>query len=136
SPPIRRRLRIGLLLAAITGLDLLPTAFFALLYVQGGITVFMPSVEWWNEHVDWFLYTSVWAPHALASMIACFMGLMLLWKAPVAPGRAALLRYALPAGAALASALGASIYVGFVFAIFLTLWTGVTIWKRWHRETL
>jgi hypothetical protein len=134
SPPIRGRLRIGLLLAGITGLDLIPAAFFMLLYVKGGINVFPPSVEWWNEHVDWFLYSSVWAPHALAGMIACFVALLLLWKAPQAGGRAALVRYALPAGAALASAVGESIYVGFVFAIFLTLWTGITLWKRWYRE--
>jgi hypothetical protein len=135
SPPLRRRLRLGMLLIGITGLDLIPAAFFMVLYANGGINVFPPSVEWWNEHVDWFLYSAVWAPHALASMIACFVALLLLWKAPQVEGRAGLVRYALPAGAALASAVGASIYVAFVFAIFLTLWTALALWKRWHRES-
>jgi hypothetical protein len=134
STPIRRRLRLGLLLAGITGLDLLPSAFFILLYIKGGINVFPPSVEWWNEHVDWFLYSSVWAPHALGSMIACFVALLLVWKAPLGGGRAGIARYAVPAGAALASAVGQSIYVAFVFAIFLTLWTLLTLFKRWYRE--
>jgi hypothetical protein len=39
-------------------------------------------------------------------------------------------------GAAFASAVGSSIFVTFVFAAFLCLWTLVTIWKRWRRETL
>ena len=46
-----------------------------------------------------------------------------------------MLRYALPGGIALASAVGASIYVAFVFAIFLVIWTLVALWKKWHRET-
>jgi hypothetical protein len=133
--PLTRRLRIGLLLLGITGLDLIPAAFFMLLYAKGGINVFLPSVEWWNEHVDWFLYSSVWAPHALAATISCFLALLLLWKAAEPQERAGMLRHALAAGVALASGAGESIYVSFVFAVFLLLWTAVTVWKRCLRET-
>ena len=88
----------------------------------------LPSVEWWNEHVDWFVYSTLWAPHALASMIACFIAFLLIWHAGAAR------RYILPAALALASAVGASIYVAFVFAIFLTVWTVVTACRKWFAK--
>ena len=126
--PLPRRLRIGILLLGITGLDLLPSLWFLMLHFRAGLEVVLPSVEWWNEHVDWFLYSAVWAPHALAAMIAGFIALLLL-------SRGSSPRYIVSAGVALASAAGCSIYVAFVFAIFLAVWTLVTILKKWHAET-
>src|SRR5581483_3746558 len=41
---------------------------------------------------------------------------------------------ALPAGIALASCAGASMYVAFVFAAFLAVWTAITMGKGWRRE--
>jgi hypothetical protein len=131
----RRRFTIALMLAAVTGLDIIPSALLVALHFMGKLRLMLPSVEWWNEHVDWFLYTAFWAPHALASMVACFMGFLLLWKAPEAPGRWGPWRYALAAGAALASAVGASIYVAFVFAVFLLVWTAMSVARKWRRET-
>ncbi len=131
----RRRALIATLLLAITGLDIIPTLFLLLLYAKGALPFLLPSVEWWNEHVDWFLYTALWAPHALSSLIAGLTGFLLLWKAPETRSRGGLLRYCLPAGMALASCVGASIYVAFVFAVFLGVWTGITLWKGWRRET-
>jgi hypothetical protein len=131
----RRRALTGILLLGITGLDILPTFFLILLYCQGSLTFMLPSVEWWNEHVDWFLYSALWAPHALASLLAAMTGFLLLWQAPAVAGRGRYLRYAVPGAIALASSIGASIYVSFVFAVFLAVWTGITIWKRWRQET-
>jgi hypothetical protein len=131
----RNRALMGIVLLGITGLDILPSLFFLALYARGMMGMVLPSVEWWNEHVDWFVYSTIWAPHAMAAMIACFIGFLLIWHAPSAPRRNGLLRYAVPGGIALASSVGCSIYVTFAFAIFLTLWTLVTIWKRWFRET-
>jgi hypothetical protein len=130
ATPLRRRLLTGVALLAITGLDILPALFFMFLYARGLVPFVLPSVEWWNEHVDWFVYTTLWAPHALAAAIACFTGFLLLWRA----GNQR--RYILPAGLALASAVGSSIYVAFVFAIFLAVWTAVTFYKKWYRDTL
>ena len=132
---LRRRILAAFVLLCITGLDIIPTLFFLLLHALGALPIVLPSVEWWNEHVDWFLYTTLWAPHALSSMIACFTGFLLLWKAPTAGGRSGLLRYAVPAGVALASSVGESIYVSLVFAAFLVVWTVLTFAKRWYRET-
>jgi hypothetical protein len=131
----RRRVRMAFLLLGITGLDIVPTAFLLMLHACGALPFVLPSVEWWNEHVDWFLYTTLWAPHALSSMLACFTGFLLLWKAPAAGSRDGLPRYAALGGVALASSIGASIYVSFVFATFLSVWTLVTLSRRWYRET-
>ena len=131
----RRRALTGALLLGITGLDIVPALFFLFLYARGLLNIVLPSVEWWNEHVDWFVYSTFWAPHAIAAMLACFVGFLLVWHAPAARGRFGLLRYAIPGGIALASSLGCSIYVTFVFAVFLSLWTLITLWKRWLRET-
>jgi hypothetical protein len=131
----RRRALIAMLLLSITGLDILPTLFLLILYAKKALPFMLPSVEWWNEHVDWFVYTAMWAPHALASLLAGLTGFLLLWKAPEAKGWSGMLRYSLLAGAALATCVGASIYVAFVFAVFLLVWTAITIWKKWRHET-
>ena len=65
-----------------------------------------------------------------------FTGFLLLWLAPTASGRHPILRYSLVAGAAFASMVGHSIWVAFVFGIFLALWTVVTALRRWRSETL
>lgn len=44
-------------------------------------------------------------------------------------------RYTFPATFALASAVDTSSYATFVFAILLDIWTAVTLWKKWYRET-
>jgi hypothetical protein len=125
----RRHTFTGILLLAITGLDIVPSLFLLFLYARGKMSFVLPSVEWWNEHVDWFLYSALWAPHALTATIACFTAFLLLWNAPTWR------RYTLPAALALATSVGTSIYVAFVFAIFLAVWTLVTLWKKWYRET-
>jgi hypothetical protein len=131
----RRRALTAVLLLSITGLDIIPTLFLLTLYAKGSLGFVLPSVEWWNEHVDWFVYTALWAPHALSSLLAGLTGFLLLWKAPDARGLGGMLRYSVLGGVALATCIGASIYVSFVFAVFLVVWTGITIWKNWHRET-
>lgn len=133
---LRRRIGAAFLLLGVTGLDIVPTALLLLLHARGALPFVLPSVEWWNEHVDWFVYTTLWAPHALAALIACFTAFLLLWKAPHAAGRRGIALYSSLAGVALASAVGASIYVAFAFAVFLIAWTALTALRKWYRETL
>lgn len=135
SAPFRRRALVGVLLLGITGLDILPGLFFLFLYARGLMDFVLPSLESWNEYVDWFLHSVLWAPHAVAALIAAFSGFLLLWHAAAIPSRRASLWHGLLGGAALASSVGTSIWVTFVFAAFLTLWTAVCAWKRWRRET-
>ncbi len=131
----RKRALTAILLMGITGLDIVPTFFLLLLHVRGWLPFVLPSVEWWNEHVDWFLYSSLWAPHAIASLIAALTGFLLLWMAPSESGRASFLKHTVAGGVALASSTGSSIYVAFVMAAFLAVWTAITFGRRWRRDT-
>ena len=131
-----RRALNGILLLGITGLDLVPCLFLVFLYTKHLVPFILPSIEAWNEDVDWFLFTAIWAPHALSSLISCLTAFLLLWNAPAERTTPGELRYAIPAGAALASAAGESIYVAFVFAAFLCVWTAITLIKKWRHETL
>jgi len=128
TSPLRRRLLVGAALLAITGLDIVPSLFFWFLYGRGWVPFAQPGVELWNEHVEWFLSTTISTPHAMTALVSCFMAFLLLSHAAGAR------RYIVPAALALASAAGQSVYVALVFALFLGIWTAITLWKRWYRE--
>jgi hypothetical protein len=131
----RRRALTGILLLGITGLDIIPTLWLVGLYAKGLFAFVLPSVELWNEQVAWFVFSVLGSTHAVHAMIACFVAFLLLSKAPAVDGLSGMLRYNLLAALALASSVGACIYVAFVFAAFLIVWTGITVWKKWFRET-
>jgi hypothetical protein len=130
----RRRTLVGILLLGVTGLDILPNAFLWVMYSNGFTRTIPPSLEWWNEQVDGFTWTALWGAHYLAALIACLMVFVLLWEAPRHTG-AGRWKYAALAGIALASSVGASIYIAFVFGAFLLLWTVVSVAKKWRAET-
>jgi hypothetical protein len=130
----RRRTLVGILLLGVTGLDILPTAFYWASY-STRLTGFVPhSVEFWNEQVDGFVFTALWQAHSLAALIACLMAFLLLWEAPRQDG-AGRWKYAALAGMALATSVGASVYIAFVSGSFLLLWTMVAVVKKWRAET-
>ena len=131
---LSRRSLIGIALLGVTGLDILPTLLLVWLNYIGLIHGMSPSVEWWNNQVDGWLYTMLWEPHYLSGLIACLTGFLLLWDVSQT-SRSRRAGASLLAGLAFATAVGAAIYVAFVFAIFLGLWTMITLWKRWYRET-
>jgi hypothetical protein len=91
-------------------------------------------VEWWNEQVDGFTWTALWEAHHLVALVACLMAFLLLWEASRHTG-VRRWKYACVAGIALASSVGASIYIAFVFGVFLMLWTVVTVVRKWRAET-
>jgi hypothetical protein len=130
----RRRTLVGILLLGVTGLGILPTAFYWLSYSTRLTGFVPPSVEFWNEQVDGFTWTALWQAHSLAALIACLMVFLLLLEAPRHTG-AGRWKYAVVAGIALASSVGTSIYIAFVFGAFLLLWTMVAIAKKWRAET-
>ena len=130
AAPYLRRFRVGVALLVITGLDIIPALFFFFLYSRGLVPFVTPSIELWNEHVEWFLSTTLSTPHAIASLIACLTAFLLLWRAGTR-------RVYIPfAAVALATAVGASLYVAFVFAIFLCVWTVYTLVLKRYRETV
>ena len=129
AAPLRRRLLAGTLLAGITGLDILPSLMLLSFYARGWMTFVLPSGESWNEYVDWFLHSSLWAPHAVAALVSELTGFLIIWHART--GRRRWVVSSLGAAFALASTVGISIWVAFVFAAFLIAWTLVCAQKRW-----
>jgi hypothetical protein len=132
---IARRSAIGIALLGVTGLDILPALLMIALYRRGLVGGMSPSVEWWNNQVDGWLYTMLWEPHYVASLVACLAGFLILWEAPRAPGTPRKIVAGIAAGLAFATAAGSGIYVAFVFAIFLAVWAAITIAKKWYGET-
>jgi hypothetical protein len=130
---LRRRTSIAIALLGVTGLDILPALLLIVLKVAGLSGMIFPSMEWWNEQVDGWVYTMLWEPHHLSGLIACFTGFLCLWRAPEEPGRG-LWKNSIVAGVAFATAVGSSIHIVFVFAIFLAVWTVITMLKRWQAD--
>jgi hypothetical protein len=131
----RRRALIAIALLSVTGLDIIPVAILWILRFTGIRSAILPSLEWWNEQVDGFVYTALWEAHYLAGLIACLTAFLLLWEAPRQSSNARRLTYAAVAALGFASAAGAAIYISMVFAAFLSLWALITVWKRWWTET-
>jgi len=125
-----RRARIGILLLAVTGLDLIP-----IIALQVLLGIGFACMDWWNEQVVGFVSSILWEPHYVCGLIACLTGFLILWDAPRQATWRGRTQYSIAGGAALATAVGASIYITLVFGIFLLAWTGVTVWKKWRTET-
>ena len=112
-----RRMLIAVALLSVTGLDIVPLAIRFLLSGR-----FDASSEWWNEPVLSWVNSVFWQPHSIAAMVACVTALLAIREAARHAGWRRRLPGAAIAGAAIASALGLSIYVTFVFAVFLVVW--------------
>lgn len=127
-----RRTLVGLGLMGVIGVDILPALLKLRLYFTGTIQGVSPSVEWWNEQVDGWIYTMLWEPHYICSLIACLTAFLILWDVPEEARRRRWMISGAVAGLALATAVGAGIYVAFVFAIFLAVWTCLAWIHKWR----
>ena len=112
-----RRMLIAVGLLSVTGLDIVPLAIRFLLSGR-----FDASSEWWNEPVLSWVNSVFWQPHSIAAMVACITGLLAIREAGQHAGWRARIPGVVIGGAAVASAFGLSIYVTFVFVIFLVVW--------------
>jgi len=130
----RRRTMAGILLLAVTGLDILPAAIGWILRSLGMERAVTPSIDWWNEQVDGFPSTAIWVAHHLAGLVVSITVFLLLWEGARVRGWSARVRHAVVAGVALGSAVGLSIYVTLVFSVFLGVWTLVAAARKWWRE--
>ncbi|MDR3762542.1 MAG: hypothetical protein P4M01_00450 [Acidobacteriota bacterium] len=121
----RKKLRVqsvvGIALLFVTGLDVLPYTW--LTHRLGAI---WGDTEWWDQNqVASWIGSMVWVPNHLASLIACLTGFLLLHNLAEESQWKERFGAVLLAGACFASAFGLSIYVTFVFAVFLVIWTVV-----------
>jgi len=124
---LRRTSLVAIGLFTITGLDIVPTALYALIRPP------FPEMEWWNEQVTSWFGSLLWVPHHVAALVAGVTGFLLAWDAGQSASPRRRITGGMLAGVAFATAAGTSIYVTLVFAVFLTLWTFVTLFRRWWR---
>ena len=136
SSNIVRRTLIGICFLGVTGLDIVPTLLLLRLAQLGIVKTVFPSVEWWNNQIDGWLYTMLWEPHYLAGLIACLTGFLVIWSSDKDSTRRRCIVAAITAGLAFATGVGAGLYVAMVFAVFIVCWLVVTLSKRWCREAL
>ena len=122
--------RLGIALLAVTGLDIIPALLMIWLSRIGLISGISPSVEWWNDQVDGWLYTMLWEPHYICSLVACLSGFLLVWTLPCDARRGRRIATAAVAGMAFASATGSGIYVAMIFALFFAIWFAISTVRR------
>ena len=112
---------IGIALLAVSGLDIFGSTFY-MIFPQYLYGYFIDGdIEHWNEQITAWAGTTMWTPHHLASLLACFIGWMLVFyheneKAPKNILAASL------AGLAFASAFGLSSWVTLIFVLFWLYW--------------
>lgn len=123
-----RQMLVAVGLLGVTGLDIVPTAITFLL--TGRLSA---SSDWWNEVVASWINSVVWQSHSIAALVACAAGLLVARDGATKPESWMRLSSAVVCGAAFASALGLSIYVTFVFGIFLAAWA-LTLFFRGRRR--
>ncbi len=131
---LRRRSLAAICLLAVTGLDLLPALVMLWLHRKGLVFAVSPSVEWWNNQVDGWIYSLLWEAHYVCSLIACLVGFLVLWSLPPDAGRRSRQLAVLVAGVSWATAAGAGVYVALVFALFGALWISICLVRKWRRE--
>ncbi len=111
-----RSARIGVALLAVSGLDVFPAT---LLMLRTGLVI--GSIDVWNTWIPSWIASVLWVPHHVASLIA---GLTAMMLAHSAREKSTVKQFIIMtvAGFGLASALGLSMYVTFVFVIFWGFW--------------
>jgi hypothetical protein len=119
---LRAKCFVGLLIGAVLGLDILPTA---LLWLSPKLHPYA-EMEWWHQdRTPSFLGSVLYAPHHMAAFCSLLMGFLLLlltvqenrrphWRTQIAA--------ALFAGIAFAAASGTSLFPTFCFVFVLSLW--------------
>ncbi|MBI5944382.1 MAG: hypothetical protein HY864_08445 [Chloroflexi bacterium] len=122
-----RSARRGIFLLAVSGLDVMP--IIILMLATGQI---VGSIDVWNTWIPSWVASNLWAPHHVAALAA---GLAAIMLAQFARGRPLSRQFQIMAvaGLALASALGFSIYVTFVFVLFWCAWISVLYFQKTER---
>ena len=120
----------GILLLGVTGLDIIPN--FTLAFFKD--TRYM-DMEGWNEAITSWLGSLLWAPHSVAALIAGVTGFLILFEAAENNQSGRRSMNAVLAGILLATMIGDSIYVAFVLAAFLGVWTVITFLRGWTKHT-
>ena len=135
-PGIKRlKATVGIVLLAVTGLDLLPWVFQYIVYhTTGRGPGAEPSIEWWNEQVTAWLGAILMSPHHPAALVMCMTGLLMFFGLWMGPGREWVMMAV--AVLAFASAATTSVYVTLAFAAGLFLWLVWAAVHGWWKDVL
>ena len=123
---LRRKTVIGAALLTVTGLDMIPYVLFTRRY-----HTIPADMEWWeaNQVTSW-MGSLLWVPHHVASLTACMVGLLALSTIEEESPRKETMWAVIVSGLAFASAAGLSVYVTFSFAVFMIVWTLLTLGQK------
>jgi len=115
---------LGIGLLAVSGLDVLPATLLMIRTEQ-----VIGSIDVWNTWIQSWVASALWVPHHLAALIA---GMSAILLAQFAQGKSTVRQFAIlsVSGLAFASALGLSIYVTLVFAVFWGIWLVALFFRR------
>ena len=114
---------IGIGLLAVSGLDFIP-----IFILMARMRTIVGSVDVWNTWIPAWVSSNLWVPHHVAALIAGLVALMLAHAAREKSTARQWIMLTL-AGIALASALGLSVYVTLVFALFWIIWI-ISLWLQ------
>ena len=127
---IWQRVFIGFASLSITGLDILPT----ILLMRSGNGA-IGDLEHWNEQITAWVGALLWVPHHVASLIAGFVGVMLIHSVR-GQSRTKQFTALVFSGIAFASALGLSIWVTLIFVLFWGTWMLFLYFQKEQRALL
>jgi hypothetical protein len=120
-----RQMLVAIGLLSVTGLDIIPTAITFLIS-----KMLAASSDWWNEIVASWFNSVLWHPHSIAALVAGATGLLVSWDGVVRQEIRRRTVGGAMCGAAMASALGLSIYTALVFAVVLAVWAVVVSLRK------
>ena len=115
---------LGIGSLTISGLDIFPALFFLIgtQILFGRIALQLPGdIEHWNEQITAWISSFAWVPHHVAAVIACLVGMM-IWQSARRGTFVHRITAAIIAGFGFASALGLSVWVTVIFAVFWGMW--------------
>ena len=121
-----RRTLFGVGLLSVGGLSIVPVFFLDVL----SRNILLPDMG----DVVPLPGQALWVPHHVAALVACLSGFLLLWFRRGLQGARGDILAATGAGVTFACALGLSVYVTLVVAVFMTAWTAIDALRRQFRE--
>jgi hypothetical protein len=124
-----RQVLVAVALLGVTGLDIVPIAMIILFTRR-----IVPSSDWWNEAIASWVNSVTWQPHSIVALVACATGLLVVWDGAKRQERWVRISNTVICGVAFASAFGLSIYVTFVFGVFLAAWVVTLFFRGCRRE--
>jgi hypothetical protein len=124
-----RQVLVAVSLLSVTGLDIVPNAMICIFMRRLNATS-----EWWNEQVTSWINSVFWEPHTIVALVACATGLLVVWDGAKRPEPWVRISSTVICGVAFASAFGLSIYVTFVYGVFLAAWVVTLFFRGCRRE--